>query len=250
MSQSAPALLQACCDACLALLDATHALRIQRNCSKASKDIPQSFLPEGDEIFRMVGVPILLSDAVKSAESRLADAIRSTESQLAEAETAIEPVQHLLKNAWGVGAAQIGNKHLGASWSELSINLAKDEIRIAKLPALMPKAANESAIEHALRETRYQEHPANWDDIRENIEDEHDRAGMNDAIKGPHVSKNDERDEWMYSQRKTGKTLDEIMLELSRNDKGWYKIETVQGITMALRRYAQRKTLPWPIQPD
>lgn len=61
------------------------------------------------------------------------------------------------------------------------------------------------------------------------------------------INGNDDRDKWIYEQCCTGAPYKEIINDLRKRaekKKGWERIETIQGVKEAARRYAERNNLP------
>jgi hypothetical protein len=56
----------------------------------------------------------------------------------------------------------------------------------------------------------------------------------------------DERDKFAYTSLTDGKTLQEIKNKINSKRK-WEPLESVQGVSAAAKRYAERHSLPWPI---
>ncbi len=57
-------------------------------------------------------------------------------------------------------------------------------------------------------------------------------------------STNDERDAWMYKQKKVGKTHGEIKTALERDHPKWDQLDSEQAVGRAIDRYCERKQLP------
>jgi hypothetical protein len=69
-----------------------------------------------------------------------------------------------------------------------------------------------------------------------------DRPGQGTAS---YVSKNEYRDKFIYDSMRDGVPIKQILSKVKAN-KGWAKITTERGITLAGRRYAIRHGLPLP----
>ena len=57
---------------------------------------------------------------------------------------------------------------------------------------------------------------------------------------------NDKRDKFAYTSLKAGKSLQVIKNKIN-NRRTWEPLESVQGVSAAAKRYAERHSLPWPI---
>jgi hypothetical protein len=57
---------------------------------------------------------------------------------------------------------------------------------------------------------------------------------------------NDARDKTAYELRRKGKSLQEIKNQINAKRR-WQPLESVQGVSAAAKRYAQRNNLPWPV---
>jgi hypothetical protein len=55
---------------------------------------------------------------------------------------------------------------------------------------------------------------------------------------------NQERDRWMYEQKSRGIAIWQIQRELVSAHPEWYPLETSQGVSNAIDRYAKRHGLP------
>lgn len=57
-------------------------------------------------------------------------------------------------------------------------------------------------------------------------------------------STNDDRDAWMYAEKKAGKTHSQIRYALEKQHPEWDSLDTDQAVGRAIDRYCERKGIP------
>lgn len=76
----------------------------------------------------------------------------------------------------------------------------------------------------------------------------HDKGGDDEKPQPKPLtdSPHDPRDKWLYEECRKGTAYTTILIRLKRKPKSWERLESVQGIRGAVKRYCKRHNLPEP----